>query len=103
MSNSNNKENQNNEIVDLEWQEVEEIFMAKSTLSEIEEKFALLSLQWEKTKVSYMSEILSLESSIRTTAEQLMVNKGLDQSHTYELKLPAISGEKGYFLRRDEN
>jgi hypothetical protein len=50
-----------------------------------------------------MSDILNLESFIRTTAEELMEAKKLDQSQTHELKLPNTEGEKGYFLTREEN
>jgi hypothetical protein len=103
MSNAKKKQEQNSNKTDLEWEEVKDIFLAKNTLSDTEQKFAALCLQWEKTKVSYMSDILNLESFIRTTAEELMEAKKLDQSQTHELKLPNTEGEKGYFLTREEN
>ena len=103
MSNTSKNEEQDNNVIDLEWEEVRDIFLAKNTLSETEQKFAALCLQWEKTKVSYMSDILNLESFIRNAAEELMKEKKLDQNYTHELKLPSAPEEKGYFVKTQQD
>ena len=90
------------EIIDLEWEELEDIFQARQILSETEQKLAAMCLQWERTKISYLAQISNIEQAMNAGAQDLLVDKNVDQSLTYELKLPASPGEKGYFLRRDE-
>jgi hypothetical protein len=100
--NQKKKETLTDEIIDLEWEELEDIFQARQVLNETEHKLASLCLQWEKTKVSYLAQISNIEHAMNAAAQGLLVDKNVDQNLTYELKLPAAPDEKGYFLRRDE-
>ena len=93
-------ENESPDVIDLEWQEVQEIVKLKSTLSELEHQLAAMCLNFEKTKNAFLKEIESSEASVSSLARHLVDQKEVDESLTYELKLPQSPGEKGYFIRK---
>jgi hypothetical protein len=49
-----------------------------------------------------MTQIVYGQNDLYNMAQNLQKSKNIDDSLTYELKLPAAPGEKGYFLRKDD-
>jgi hypothetical protein len=89
------------EIIDVEWENVEGIFSFKQRLNNLENYFAQMCLQHEKTKSNLMSQIVYGQADLHAMAQKLQEDLNIDENLTYELKLPASDGEKGYFLRKD--
>ena len=95
-----NVENENPEVIDIPWEDLEELYKFKTTLSELEHQLAAMCLNFEKTKQSFLREIENTEHYINSTARELLNTKNVDETITYELKLPSSEGEKGYFIRK---
>ena len=91
----------NNEIIDVEWEKVQPIFEFKQRLVEMEEYFGAMCLQFEKSKSNLMSQIMYGQNDLYTMAQSLQKEVNVDDSFTYELKLPSKFGEKGFFVRKD--
>ena len=49
-----------------------------------------------------MSQITYIQNDLYMMAEQLQKTNNIDENLTYELKLPASAGEKGFFVRKDD-
>ena len=92
----------NNEIVEVEWQKIQPVFEFKQKLENLETYFSNMCLQFEKNKANLMNQIVYGETDLYTMAQNLQKDLNVSEGLTYELKLPATSGEKGYFLRKDE-
>ena len=90
------------EIVELEWQEVSQIFKLREELSNIEAHFSTMCLNFEKRKAELIGTISEYEKALYGAARSLSSEKGISQELTYELKLPASEGEKGYFIRKQQ-
>jgi len=93
-------ENESPEVIDLEWQDVQGITELKTTLSELEHQLAAMCVNFEKTKSAFLREMENTERAIDSSARELLKAKEIDDSLTYELKLPVSAGEKGYFIRK---
>ncbi len=91
-----------NEIIEVEWDEIKNIFEFKERVQEMETYFSNLCLQFEKNKANLMTQILYGQNDLYNMAQTLQKSKNIDQTITYELKLPTQSGEKGYFIRKEE-
>ena len=91
------------EIIDIEWVDIRPLFTLRERLEDLQKYFADTCLQFEKTKANMMSQIMYGENDVYTMAQNLRKSKNIDESLTYELKLPTQSGEKGYFVRKDNN
>ncbi len=90
------------EIIDIEWEQVQPIFEFKARLEEIEAYFANMCLQFEKEKINLMTQITYGQNDLYAMAQDLQKSKNIDESLTYELKLPTESGQKGFFVRKDD-
>tara|TARA_R110000796_G_scaffold104821_2_gene214723 strand:+ start:242 stop:577 length:336 start_codon:yes stop_codon:yes gene_type:complete len=89
------------EIVELEWKEVEQIFALRENLTSIEANFSSMCLNFEKRKMEALSAMKEYENAMYSLAGQLKEEKNIDESLTYELKLPASPEEKAYFIRKE--
>ena len=92
------KESSAPDILEFEWEDVQELYKMKEHLQNMEAKLANACLQFEKSKQIYLSEILNSESLINEMGLSLIQSKNGDPSKTYELKLPSSEGEKAYFI-----
>jgi len=105
-SNSNNTatsaEPNRGEIIDVEWEDVKQIFEFKNQLADMEKYFANMCLHFEKEKANIISQITYGQNDLYMMAQQLQKTMNVDSELTYELKLPATAGQKGFFLRKDE-
>ena len=90
------------EIIDVEWEQVQPIFEFKARLQDIEAYFANMCLQFEKEKINLMTQITYGQNDLYSMAQDLQKSKNIDESLTYELKLPTESGQKGFFVRKDD-
>lgn len=91
----------NNEIVEVEWEKIQPVFEFKQKLENLETYFSNMCLQFEKNKANLMNQIVYGETDLYTMAQTLQKDLKVSENLTYELKLPATPGEKGYFLRKD--
>ena len=98
---NNSPEQISGEIIDLEWEEIQEIFALREQLNSMEAQFSRITLSYEKTKLNLISNINQAEIFIYERAKSLREHKNIDSSVSYELKLPNNPEEKGYFLRRE--
>lgn len=98
---SQREEVRQDEIIELEWETVKEVFELKNSLNEVEEYFAQFLLQHEKSKQSLLRRMNTIESALYDSARAMRDDKGVSRDLTYELKLPQSSGEKGYLLRKE--
>ena len=90
------------DVVEVSWDDAQEMFLLKTRLSNLENYLAELLLSSEKRKASLLSQIATMERSLYESANYLRDKKNIDPSVSYELKLPQQQGEKAYFLRKDE-
>ena len=61
-----------------------------------------MCLQFEKNKANVMNQITYGENDLYSMAKSLQSSMNVSSELVYELKLPSNSGEKGYFIRKDE-
>ena len=90
------------EVIEIEWENVKHIFEFRQRLQEVEDYFANMCLQFEKSKANLMSQITFGQTDLYSMAEELQKAQNIDSNLTYELKLPSTEGEKAYFLRKDD-
>lgn len=90
------------EVVEVEWEEVKELVSVRAALSQTENELARFLLQVEKRKSLLLAKVDQLEAGLYQMGSELRTQKELDPNQTYELKLPAQSGEKGYFIRKEQ-
>jgi hypothetical protein len=90
------------EVIEVEWGEIEHIHDFKNKVADLENYFSNMCLTYEKSKANIMTQIVYGQNDLYNMAQSLQKSKNIDESLTYELKLPAAPGEKGYFLRKDD-
>ena len=90
------------EIIDVEWEQVQPIFEFKKRLEELETYFGNMCVHFEKEKANIISQITYGQNDLYMMAQQIQKSKNIDESLTYELKLPTTFGEKGFFVRKDD-
>ena len=90
------------EIIDVEWEQVQPIFEFKKKLEELETYFGNMCIHFEKEKANIISQINYGQNDLYMMAQQVQKSKNIDESLTYELKLPTEFGEKGFFVRKDD-
>ena len=90
------------EIIDIEWEQIQPIFEFKRRLEDLETYFANMCLQYEKEKINLMTQITYGQNDLYTMAQDLQKSKNIDETLTYELKLPTEAGQKGFFVRKDD-
>jgi hypothetical protein len=106
MSEEKKKEQEQNlpstdEIIELEWEEVENIFNIRNAWLDADSRLSSLLLNFEKQKAALLARSQELEAMMYETGSNLRDEKQISDEVTYELKLPSALGEKGYFLRKD--
>ena len=89
------------EIIEVEWEQVQPLFEFKTKLQNLETYFSNMCLQFEKNKANLMNQIVYGQADLYSMAQNLQNSLNVDENLTYELKLPANDGEKGYFVRKD--
>ena len=89
------------EIIELEWEEVENIFNIRNAWLDADSRLSSLLLNLEKQKVVLLARSQELEALMYETGSNLRDQKEISDEVTYELKLPSAPGEKGYFVRKD--
>ena len=90
------------EIIDVEWEDVKQIFDFKNQLADLEQYFANMCLHFEKEKANIITQITYGQNDLYMMAQQLQKTLNVDDELTYELKLPTESGQKGFFVRKDD-
>ena len=90
------------DVIEIEWEQVSEIYETRATLIQTEQYLSSILLQHEKRKAQVLEEVMRLESNLYARASSLREGMSLDQSLAYELKLPQREGEKAYFLRKED-
>ena len=90
------------EIIDVEWEDVKQIFDFKNKLADLEQYFANMCLHFEKEKTNIITQITYGQNDLYMMAQQLQKTLNVDDELTYELKLPTESGQKGFFVRKDD-
>ena len=90
------------EVVEIPWEELQESLGLKNALGQAENQVAQFLLNSEKRKALYMSRLAELESALYEAATRLQETKSLNPDWAYELKLPDEQGEKGYFIRKQD-
>ena len=93
--------NESSEIVEISWPEVANIWKIREILVATEEEFKVMSLDYEKSKMTLMSKVAEAQNALYHSAEALRKEKNIDEELVYELKLPITTGEKAYFIRKD--
>tara|TARA_R100001510_G_C7652306_1_gene210096 strand:+ start:1764 stop:2147 length:384 start_codon:yes stop_codon:yes gene_type:complete len=93
---------QTEEVIEIEWEEVQHIHEFRNKIVDLENYFSNMCLTYEKNKANLMTQIVYGQNDLYNMAQSLQKSKNIDESLTYELKLPSSPGEKGYFLRKDD-
>ena len=88
-------------VIELEWEEVQEIFEIRKALVGVESALSSMMLEFEKRKAAFLHRARELEASMYQAGGELRLKKQLNEELTYEVKLPSVEGEKGYFIRKD--
>ena len=89
------------EIIEIEWEEAKEIVSIRAALLATEQQLSRTLLSYEKQKAQLLSRTSELETLLYQAASSLKDSKGVDQTVTYELRLPDTEGAKGYFVKKD--
>lgn len=90
------------DVIEVEWESLEHIFEFRNKLINLENYFSNMCLQFEKNKANIMSQITYGENDLYGMAKTLQNSMNVSSELMYELKLPSNPGEKGYFIRKDE-
>jgi hypothetical protein len=98
--NANNEAEPTKDIVELEWEEVQNLFFLRGELASMEQYYTKVSLQLEKNKASVVSRILQLESVFYEQANTIKNEKVGDTDSDYEIKLPNDQNEKGFLIKK---
>ena len=94
--------NTDESVVEVEWVDVEELFNIRASLLEVESTLSTMMLNFEKKKAAFLHRARELETALYSSGSALRDKKQIDQSVSYELKLPPAKGEKAYFIRKDD-
>ena len=89
-------------VIELEWEEVKEIFQIRASLVEVESTLSAFMLNFEKRKAAFLHRARELETAMYSAGNALRSEKEVDPNSTYELRLPEASGQKAYFVRKDD-
>lgn len=92
------EQTENKEIIEVEWEKVENLFEMRNNLATLQQNLANMCLDFEKTKHIYLQQITNTETVINQQGASLLEETGGDPTKTYELKMPTGPGEKAYFI-----
>ena len=96
------QEKNKDEVIELSWEEVKPIMILRSNLQQTERELAAMLLAYEKKKLQLLDRISDIEETLMQQAKALQQTKNIDETITYELKLPGEANEKGYFIRKEQ-
>lgn len=91
------------EVVEVPWEDIEPLTRLRSNAGELEEYISQTLIQMEKRKMTLMSRLSELERVVYKQAQELRDSLPLNPDWSFELKLPESIGEKGYFIRKEED
>jgi hypothetical protein len=97
---TNQEENKNTDIVEVEWEEIKPIIELRNELLRVDQALAALLLEAEKKKAKLLVLSEQLDADLQTASQQLRDSKGIDPSVPHELKVPNDFGDKGYFIKK---
>lgn len=90
------------EVLEVEWEAVQPLVQVRAALYATEAQLSRMLLNFEKQKSKLLARSSELESTLYRLGHELRNSRGIDESVTYELKLPESEGEKAYFLKKEE-
>jgi hypothetical protein len=90
-----------NDVIEVEWEKLEEVFNVRSMLRQAEDYLGKMMVDFEKRKKSLLLQTAQLEEKLYLSASTIKEELNITSEHTYELKLPHAPGEKGYFIRKE--
>lgn len=90
------------EVVEVDWEDAERIIQFREELAKTQQGFANFLLDVEKRKNAMMSRCEMLETEMYRAAQEVQEKYKVSNEVTYELKLPTQSGEKGYFILKED-
>ena len=70
-----------NEVVEVEWEEVEELLKVRKRLSEVDLTLSSMMLEFEKKKQSLLTENFRLREYMYQLGEQLRDQKNINATH----------------------
>lgn len=88
------------DIIEIEWTEIEEVYNLRANLNAAEQHLAAMCVDFEKTKQSYVNQILQTEVTLNNMGLEVLKSKNCDITKSYELKMPTSVGEKAYFIKK---
>ena len=91
------------EVVEVPWEDIEPLTRLRSNAGELEEYISQTLIQMEKRKMTLMTRLSELERVVYKQAQELRDSLPLNPDWSFELKLPESIGEKGYFIRKEED
>jgi hypothetical protein len=97
---SNNEEETNQDIIELDWEEIQDVFAAREELAGLHGYLSNMMLQFEKTKKSLVERAIEMETDLYKRATEIKDSKNVGDDLTYELKLPNKAEEKGYLIKK---
>ena len=96
------QEGQFADVVEVQWEDLEELLMARQNFSDNQSLLTDMFLTYERRKQNLLSRLGQLEAQMNDIARSLQEKHELNVDWTYELKLPTQLGEKGYFIRKQD-
>ena len=90
------------EVVEVDWEDAERIIQFREELAKTQQGFANFLLDVEKRKNAMMSRCEMLETEMYRAAQEVQEKYKVSNEVTYELKLPTQTGEKGYFILKED-
>lgn len=91
------------EVVEVEWEQAQNLAKMKQALTELEDYTSSFLLSVERRKGAMFAQIGEIEKAMYQEAQQLKQQNELNPDWAYELKLPEKTGDKAYFIRKEEN
>ena len=96
-------QNQNSEVIEVPWERLESTFQLREALRETQSYTSDFLLQTERRKKRLLAEIDNIERTMYDAASAIRSDLSLNPEWTYEFKLPTNAGEKGYFVRKEQD
>ena len=88
------------EPLQLEWEEVQEIFESQLEIQKLDRYLGALLVETEKKKLQLLSAIEEIRAGMMQEAEKVRSSKNINPLETYELKMPNKAGEKRFLVKK---
>lgn len=86
--------------IEIEWEEVRQIFEGQLEIQKLEKYLGELLVDVEKKKIQILSTVSEVRAQMLEEAENIRNLKSINPAETYELKMPAKAGEKGFLIKK---